>query len=592
MFVLTSCQQQQVISLQDGELYYEHTIDAVNLKGEWNFYPHRLLEPNALLQNDLQPEKMSIPGFWKQNIQYGTYHLRINFPEQALHSVKALHLPQIFSAYKLWINDNLIIENGKVARIIDDEVPRGIPKTVFFAVEQRQVDILLQVSNFHHRNGGVADTISIGNPAQIIKADKQNWIVGWFSIGAIAIIALIHIVIYWFRKVDKIFMYFGLFSLLIGLRVMLIGDPYIYHFFPNIRWEIVQKFNFIIIFAIIPLFTKYFTLLYPNSKWGDMASRITAVISLLCIVFISLTNNETLVTKTAYIIYLLIAIMVIHLLFVVLKAIKNKEVGAKIVCIFLLILLGTAINDLLYDSLVIHSMILNPLGFVAYCGAQAYVLSIKYSHANLKADSLHEELETTQNEVIFTLGQIIEKRSNETGNHVRRVAEYSKLLALKYGLSKSETEKIKLASVMHDVGKIGIPDAILNKPGKLTEEEFEVIKTHTKIGYELLKPFKRDLMKTAATIALTHHERYDGTGYPNRIKGKNIPLYGRIVAIADVFDALSSDRAYKKAWSMEEVVAYFQEQKGKQFDPKLVEIFLGHIDEFMKVKLVYQDKYY
>ena len=198
--------------------------------------------------------------------------------------------------------------------------------------------------------------------------------------------------------------------------------------------------------------------------------------------------------------------------------------------------------------------------------------------------TLHTEIEETQRELIYKLGEIGESRSKETGNHVKRVAEYSKLLALLYGLSKEEAELLKYASPMHDIGKIGIPDSILNKPGKLTIEEFEVMKTHSSIGYEMLKGSHRPILQTSAIVSNEHHEKWDGSGYPRGLKGDDIHIYGRITAIADVFDALASERPYKKSWELEKILNLFKEQKGKHFDPKLIELFFDNIDKFLNIR--------
>lgn len=203
---------------------------------------------------------------------------------------------------------------------------------------------------------------------------------------------------------------------------------------------------------------------------------------------------------------------------------------------------------------------------------------------------LNKELEDTQKEIIFTLGEFSETRSRETGNHVKRVAEYSKLLALKCGLSEDDAEVIRLASPMHDVGKLGIADAILNKPGKLTSEEFEVIKAHGTLGYEILRSSNRKIMQAAALIAHEHHERFDGSGYPQGIAGETIHIYGRITAIADVFDALGSDRVYKKAWNLADILDYFKRERGRHFDPRLVDLFLGNITEFLSIRDAFLDR--
>jgi response regulator RpfG family c-di-GMP phosphodiesterase len=200
---------------------------------------------------------------------------------------------------------------------------------------------------------------------------------------------------------------------------------------------------------------------------------------------------------------------------------------------------------------------------------------------------LNQEIEETQKEVIFTLGEVVETRSQETGQHVKRVGAYSHLLALKYGLEKDAAELLKLASPMHDVGKIGIPDAILNKPGKLTTEEFEIIKTHTTIGYDILKGAKEKILKVAATIALQHHEQWDGLGYPQGLKDEQIDIFARITKLADVFDALSFPRVYNEAWNIDLILKLFKEGRGTHFEPVLVDLFLDNMDAFLDIKNSY-----
>lgn len=202
---------------------------------------------------------------------------------------------------------------------------------------------------------------------------------------------------------------------------------------------------------------------------------------------------------------------------------------------------------------------------------------------------LTREIINTQKEVILTLGEIVESRSQETANHVARVAEICHLLAKKCSLDEETCEMIRLASPMHDVGKIGIQEAILNKPGKLTSEEFEAVKTHTVIGFNILNKSNRPIMKAAAIIALQHHEKWDGTGYPNGLSGENIHLFGRIVAVADVFDALCHQRCYKEAWPMEKVVSLFEQESGLHFDPDLVRILLDNLEEFTAINRLFPE---
>ncbi|MDH5464487.1 MAG: HD domain-containing protein, partial [Thiovulaceae bacterium] len=185
---------------------------------------------------------------------------------------------------------------------------------------------------------------------------------------------------------------------------------------------------------------------------------------------------------------------------------------------------------------------------------------------------LTKDIVDTQKEVIFTMGTIGESRSLETGNHVKRVAEYSFILAKSYGLDDVQCNMLKLVSPMHDIGKVAIPDAILLKPGRLNEEEFEEMKKHAVLGFEMLNHSKRELLNLAAITAHEHHEKWDGTGYPRGIKEKEIHIFGRITALADVFDALGSKRIYKKAWEDQEIFDYLKANKAIAFEPELVDL--------------------
>lgn len=217
-------------------------------------------------------------------------------------------------------------------------------------------------------------------------------------------------------------------------------------------------------------------------------------------------------------------------------------------------------------------------------------LAASYSGKSLESSILRNELVETQKEIIETMGEIGESRSQETGHHVKRVAKYSYELAKLAGLTEYQAQLLKQASPMHDIGKVAIPDTILLKPGPLTDIEFDLMKTHTSIGYDVFKHSKRELLRTAAIIAHEHHEKWDGTGYPNGLRENEIHIFGRITAIADVFDALSSDRVYKKAWPLTQILDYLQEQRGKHFDPHLIDLFFQNTHLFMDIRTAYTEK--
>ncbi|WP_217874430.1 response regulator [Pseudoalteromonas shioyasakiensis] len=198
-----------------------------------------------------------------------------------------------------------------------------------------------------------------------------------------------------------------------------------------------------------------------------------------------------------------------------------------------------------------------------------------------------EQLQLAHIDLIQRLGRAAEYKDTDTGEHIARMSRYSKVLALAYGMSEYEAEQLKQAAPMHDVGKIGIPDSVLLKPGRLNENEYEHMKQHALIGAKILENSTSPLLQLAHKLALEHHEKWDGTGYPYGLKCEEISIEGRIVTIADVFDALTSKRPYKKAWSVEEALDLLKDEAGKHFDPQLVDLFIGQIDSIIEIKNTY-----
>lgn len=199
-----------------------------------------------------------------------------------------------------------------------------------------------------------------------------------------------------------------------------------------------------------------------------------------------------------------------------------------------------------------------------------------------------KSLVESEHEALVIISRLAEYRDPETGSHISRVAHYSRLLAQEYGLSQREQEILFYASPLHDIGKVGIRDDILLKPAKLENDEYEIMKTHSSIGYDMLKDSKNPYLQAGAIIAKHHHEKFDGSGYFSGLKGDEIDIYGRITAIADVFDALTSERPYKKPWSFEEAVLFLHNESGKHFDPKLVLLFEKNIDKIREIYLKFE----
>lgn len=216
-------------------------------------------------------------------------------------------------------------------------------------------------------------------------------------------------------------------------------------------------------------------------------------------------------------------------------------------------------------------------------------LADRAQHLGALVEEQTQEIREREKELIFRMSRAAEFRDPETGAHIQRMAHYSRLIARGIGLDEATQKLVLEAAPMHDVGKIGIPDFILLKPGKLTTEEFEVMKGHSRLGYELLKDSNSASLRAGAEIAWTHHEKFDGSGYPRGLAGQDIPLFGRIVAVADVFDALTSERPYKRAWSLEDACLFLEEWKGRHFDPACVEAFMASWNEVIDIRRRFQD---
>jgi putative two-component system response regulator len=216
-------------------------------------------------------------------------------------------------------------------------------------------------------------------------------------------------------------------------------------------------------------------------------------------------------------------------------------------------------------------------------------LELKVQEGLKEIKALNKEIELTQREMIISLSSILDAKDDDTGKHVVRVAEYSKLLAELYGLDYKTIEYIYKAAPLHDAGKVAVPDYILNKPSALNDEEFEIMKTHAIKGYEIFKHSTRPVLKMAAIISKEHHEKWNGSGYPEGLKGEEINIAGRIVALADIFDALTHKRVYKEAWSFEKAKEFIKENSSIMFEPKLVELFLENFDKFAEIHKSFQD---
>lgn len=258
-------------------------------------------------------------------------------------------------------------------------------------------------------------------------------------------------------------------------------------------------------------------------------------------------------------------------------------------------------RDIRYDALLggANDFLTKPIDRVEFSARARNMLNLRQGQkymANhvqeleVRVQERTREIRNREKELIFRISRAAEFRDPETGAHIQRMAHFSAVIARGLDLDAKTQQLILEAAPMHDVGKIGIPDYILLKPGKLTHEEFEVMKNHAALGYELLKSSGSEILQAGAEIALSHHEKYDGSGYPKGLAGTKIPLLGRIVAVADVFDALTSERPYKRAWALDAACKFLEDGRGAHFDPLCVEAFLAGWEDVLEIRQSFQDE--
>lgn len=275
--------------------------------------------------------------------------------------------------------------------------------------------------------------------------------------------------------------------------------------------------------------------------------------------------------------------------------IQNFRTNSR--CANVPVIMVTSIEDrkVRYDALGVGAtdFLMKPVDHEE-CRARCRNLLTQFQQYKIISDRSHwlerrvaestSEIRLRERETLLRLARAGEYRDEETGNHVIRMAKYSRIIAETIGLSEKEAGVIEMAAPMHDIGKIGIRDEILMKPGKLTADEFEIMKLHATIGYDILKDSPSKYLQMGAVIALGHHEKFDGTGYPHGKQGNDIPIEARIVAVADVYDALVSERPYKNAWSMQAAIEYMESHSGKHFDPQCLDAFMSQLDTVTKIQ--------
>lgn len=609
------------------------------IRGEWEFWPGQLLEPDDFLL-DAGPEGgglLNVPGFWNGyqkddgtvmgGTGCGTYRLtiRLKDPGEPL----AIRTGSIHTAHRLFINGREISSSGETSCHREKGRPMILTKTAVWEGGGDRLEIILQVSNFHHREGGIWGRIRLGTLTAVQKDAARDRDRDFLMIGALMIMGLFHIGMFSARNRDRTYLVFGTFCLVIATSISLQdGAGYLLGAFPTLSWEILFKAESLAVFLSPPLLI-YFIQAFVNRRLLKFILQVTTVVSGLCIL-ITLVTPALIHTWLIPFFHGIILFEGIIILVLMIQAALKKDLFAKVLLGGMVLLFAAAVNDILYAENIIRSVFLVPGGLLLFIFVQAFLLTLKYrdvfqsverqqrqlvktnqefqqeitmrSEAEAHLQQVNENLLLARSAIILGLAKIAEYRDTDTGIHLKRIQEYNRLLAERLSetpayhdyITPEYINDLYESSILHDIGKVGIPDSILLKPGKLTPEEFDIIKQHPQIGGDAIHSIEKNIkaqtfLTLGREIAYMHHEKWDGTGYPRGLSGTRISLSARITALSDVYDALTTKRCYKEAFSHEKAIEIILSERGKQFDPDIVDAFMAVEKEFSELGLILQD---
>lgn len=609
----------------------------VPLSGQWQFHWNRFILPSQIefKANSPQNSLAEVPGSWDQYPEqtkprgsdgYATYALNVLLPAKT--DPLAIQIRNVLTAYTLYINGEKVQQTGRPGKSADGMIPEYRHVIVPVPKHRGEISLVFHVSNFHHRLGGLWASPVIGTAESLYTSYSHRLARNIFIIGAIFIMGLYHISLFLLRRTYTPPAWLGIFCILITLRVLVTNELYLHSLLPEIGWETFVKIEYLSFYLSVPVFIMFIRSLFPK-ELGKTAVRIfqgtAGLFSFVVICFPARIFSHTVIAYEA-----VTLTGVIFMLWVLIRALLNKRDGIGAILFGFIFLVLTIVNDMLHANSIIHTTYSFQGGFFVFIFSQAFVLSHRFSKAfgtieNQAEDLMgmnrvlfheiqtrkgletsllqsHENFKNSRIALILGLAKLAEYRDTDTGTHLERIQEYVKILAEDLAslpqyqsyISPDYIEDIHQSSILHDIGKVGIRDAILLKPGKLTASEFDIMKTHTLIGGDAIaemaaKVKSRSFLTLAKDIAYYHHERWDGSGYPSGLRGEDIPLSARIVSIADVYDALTSARPYKPAFSHEKAVKLIVEGKGNQFDPDLVDAFLRQAETIRALGFVLQD---
>ncbi|HSQ40849.1 MAG TPA: HD domain-containing phosphohydrolase [Fibrobacteraceae bacterium] len=544
------------------------------LSGEWEFFWNELLEPQTLHKASQYAE---LPGAWNripgQNYPahgYATYHLHLRLPSTN-HSLSLL-MPAMSSSTRLFVNEKSY-EVGNVATNAREYRPQY--ETLIIPLpKDTAVDLVMQVANFSHYLGGPWKPIEIGTPQKIMQEYGFSFMFRLILATVLLILGAYHAINFLYRREELIYFVFSGITICALSRLLIPGDHVISKLLPFMGWEQNVRLEYMLIAWVIPLIYLFAQHTY-RSEVHPLPTRILIPTAVAYSIF-ALFAPTTLLTQSQVILQAIYILVAPLLLWFLGKAIYRHRAFAWLQFFGIFIIFIAALNDSLQAHQIVQSGYYASFALTIFVFLQWFLLASRQSRA-------FRLVETQLESFLMTLASAIESKDHYTGGHVERVAKYSRDLARAIGLPRETVRQIYWGAIIHDVGKIGIPDQILNKPGPLTEAEMTEMRKHPRDGWALIQ--KIEGIDVASEIALRHQERWDGHGYPDGLQGEQIPLEARIVAIADYWDAIITDRPYRKAMFLEQALHLLNSESDKGLDPKLLKVFfekrihLRYLDE-------------
>lgn len=551
----------------------------IELNGEWELYWGRLLSPGDFTKGPQAPpqEYIEMPRFWNgvtvsgRELQgKGFATLRLTVRNKDDRTLLALKIPQMFSAYRLWVNGMQVSSNGTVGNDAASEIPQFLPKLAMIHPEGSTLTLLLQISNFHHPKGGMWSPITLGTERQIWSNQIILFAIEFFLLGGLIIMGCYHIIIFFFRKKDRTPLYFGLLCMVIAFRIPFEGERTLIEAFPWISWEINQKISFLAVYISIFIFNLYLYNLFP-AIYSRRLLRLSVIIgAVFCVLVLALPVNIYFYSR--YPNYVNLMFWNLYNCYVLIRAIRLRKKGAIFIIAGFTILIMTIIIDILYYERIISFGNIAAFGVLFFVSSQATVISSRISSAFLKVENLSGEKSRLFASSINIISSLLFASSSRLYEFTRDVARISVKVARAIGIPGENVEDIRIAALLHDIGMIGAADAVLAGKRMGSEADRAIIEHHPRKSIEIIEILKE--LGNVKNIIAQHHERYDGSGYPLHLKGDEIIMGARIIGLADDFVTMLGSRDYQLNDKKSKIIEELRRRSGVLYDPALVDILI------------------